>query len=387
MPLLPTNNSRPSLPYEPEQSLPNNQRFDLLGKKPPTAEMLDAEFNALMDDINRLAQGINEVEAGSIPGSSDILNANKLLKTDGQGNLSFVLVNAAQLAPNAVVEASLSSQSVTTPKIGDGAVTSAKLANTSVQTRHLQEGSVATDKLADRVITSPKIASESVQRQHLVAYAVDTDELADNAVTTEKLAALAVTAEKVALSAVTTDKIANLAVTNPKVALKAIQTTNIDSQGAASGSVLVSQGSGNTTFQKIGSSSVDGSLITRGAVLGSSDGYTLAPQFLPVFSVFENLGPPSFGQWRGYNIRRVVIGGSGAPTPYSLRITFNGGYDPDEYDRYWLWNPGAYYSFHFRGDPSYPSHLPKNCDLIIPLNGPSNNKFILYYYPEGNRDS
>ena len=383
---LPTNKSRPSLPYEPEQSLPNNQRFDLLGKKPPTAEMLDAEFNALMDDINLLAQGINEVEAGSIPGSSDILNANKVLKTDGQGNLSFVLVNTAQLAPNAVVEASLSSQSATTSKLGDGAVTSAKLANTSVQTRHLQDASITTDKLADRVITSPKLASESVQTQHLVAYAVNTDELADNAVTTEKLSALAVTAEKVALSAITTDKMANLAVTNPKVALKAIQTINIDSQGASSGDVLMSQGSGNTSFRKISSSSFDGSLMSRGAVLGSSDGYSLAPQFLPVFSIFENLSSP-FGQWMGYNIRRVVFGGSAAPTPYSLRITFNGGYDPDLYKRFSLINPGAYYSFHFRGDPTYPSHLPTNCDLIIPLNGPSNNKFILYYYPEGNRDA
>ena len=67
---LPTNKSRPSLPYEPEQSLPNNQRFDLLGKKPPTAQMLDAEFNAVTDDINLLAHAINEVEAGNIPGWS-----------------------------------------------------------------------------------------------------------------------------------------------------------------------------------------------------------------------------------------------------------------------------------------------------------------------------
>ena len=59
---LPTNKN-PNLPYTPDQSLPNNQRFGLLGRRPPTAEMLDAEFNALTDDVNKLAQGINEVQS------------------------------------------------------------------------------------------------------------------------------------------------------------------------------------------------------------------------------------------------------------------------------------------------------------------------------------
>jgi hypothetical protein len=51
---VPTNNSRPSLPYAPTQSLPNNARFDILTttQRPPSAEMLDAEFNALTDDVN-----------------------------------------------------------------------------------------------------------------------------------------------------------------------------------------------------------------------------------------------------------------------------------------------------------------------------------------------
>ncbi len=93
---LPTNNSRPNLPYPPDQSLPNNQRFGLLGRRPPTAEMLDAEFNALTDDVNKLAQGINEVQAGTIPGSNNPLNAQKVLKTDGQGTLSFTLINSNQ---------------------------------------------------------------------------------------------------------------------------------------------------------------------------------------------------------------------------------------------------------------------------------------------------
>ena len=88
---VPINNSRPSLPYAPTQSLPNNTRFGILTttQRPPTAEMLDAEFNALTDDVNMLAAAINDVQAGSIPGANDPLNANKVLKTDGANNLSW----------------------------------------------------------------------------------------------------------------------------------------------------------------------------------------------------------------------------------------------------------------------------------------------------------
>jgi hypothetical protein len=288
------------------------------------------------------------------------------------------------MSPNSIVEAALSPQSVTTQKIGDGSITSAKLAGESVQTRHIQAYAVETDELANKAVTTEKIADLAVGSEQIDLQAVTTEKLADRAVTTAKIANAAVSTLQLGLGAVTHNEIASLAVTNPKVALKAIRDANVDSQNSARGLVMMAQGSGNTTFQKIGSPSLDGSLVTRGAVLGSVDGSTIAPQFLPVFSIFENLSSP-FGEWMGYNIRRVVFGGSGSPTPYSLRITFNGGYDPDIYTRFSLINPGAYYSFFFRGDPDYPSQYPSNCDLIIPLNGPSNNKFTIYYYPEGNR--
>jgi hypothetical protein len=238
---LSTNNSRPSLPYEPEQSLPNNQRFDLLGKKPPTAEMLDAEFNSLQDDINTLAGAINEVEAGNIPGANDPLNAQKVLKTDGQGNLSFTLVNSAQLTPNAVVEASLSPQSVTTVKIGDGAVTSVKLANESVQSRHLVAYAVNTDELADHAVTTEKLGLASVQ----------TAVLGDSAVTTTKIANSAVTTDKVAAAAVTADKIQANAVTAAKIADQSLPPSKIMSGTAPVNSVLTVTSPGNSSFAAV----------------------------------------------------------------------------------------------------------------------------------------
>ncbi len=235
---LPTNNSRPSLPYVPDQSLPNNQRFGLLGKRPPTAQMLDAEFNSLQDDVNRLAHGINEVQAGNIPGSDDPLNANKVLKTDGQGTLSFTLINSNQVAAGAVVEAALAVQSVTTPKIGDGAVTSSKLT----------DGSVQTGKIADRAVTNTKIADLAVETVKINLQAVTTEKIADGAVTTAKIANAAVITQKIAASAVTANEIAPNAVTAAKIADQSLPPSKIMPGTAPVNSVLTVTTPGNSTF-------------------------------------------------------------------------------------------------------------------------------------------
>lgn len=169
MPLLPTDNSRPDLPYVPAQSLPNNARFNILTttKRPPTAEMLDAEFNALTDDVNMLAKGINDVQVGSIPGSDVELNANKLLKTDGEGNLSWTLITNTELEPGAVKERGLAERSVTEKKIDDGAVTNAKLSTGAVETLQIADGAVKTEKIEDKAVTTEKIEDKAVTTQKL----------------------------------------------------------------------------------------------------------------------------------------------------------------------------------------------------------------------------
>ena len=230
---VPINNSRPSLPYAPTQSLPNNARFDILTttQRPPTAEMLDAEFNALMDDVNMLAVAINDVQAGSIPGSDDPNNANKLLKTDGAGNLSWTLVTNAELAPSAVVEQALALQSVTTAKIGDAAVTNAKLSL----------GAVTTDKIDINAVTSEEIAPN----------AVITAKLSDNAVTTPKLADLVITQGKLANSSVGTTQLIDANVTTTKIANNAVTAAKLSSSGAAVGTVATSGAGSSVSWSAI----------------------------------------------------------------------------------------------------------------------------------------
>lgn len=156
---LETNNSRPNLPYQPKKSLPNNARFDLLTKtkRPPTAAMFDAEFNAIIDQINILADAINKVQAGSIPGSDAQENADKVLKTDGNGNLSWVKVTDQEMDDAAVTTRVLSDQSVTTDKMGDGAITHEKLAQGSVKGINIEDETIENEKLALNTITFNKL--------------------------------------------------------------------------------------------------------------------------------------------------------------------------------------------------------------------------------------
>lgn len=157
---LPTNYSRPSLPYQPLQSLPNDQRFVILTtlQQPPTAEMFDAELNAVMDKINILAGAINGVVAGNIPGSDNPDNAGKFLVTDGAGNLSFIFVGSDNISAGAISTLLLQDQAVIRAKIGNGAVGTLQLA----------EGAVTPDILADGAMTGNKIPPGSLPLSKLV---------------------------------------------------------------------------------------------------------------------------------------------------------------------------------------------------------------------------
>ncbi len=114
---IPTNNSRPAIPYNPEQVLPNHNRYGALGKFPPTAQQLDGDFNGMVDLINTLAGAINDASAGIFPGADNPLNADKLPTTDGEGNISWTHITPFNITENAVQ----------TRHIADGAVTTAKI--------------------------------------------------------------------------------------------------------------------------------------------------------------------------------------------------------------------------------------------------------------------
>lgn len=245
---VPTNNSRPPLPYQPQQSLPNNTRFDLLQSRPPTAAMLDAEFNALTDDVNMLAKAINEVQAGNIPGAGNPINAHKLLKTDGASNISWTFVTNNELEANAVTTVKINDGAVISAKIGAGAVTALKLANNSVSTHNVLDGSLTAIKLADDAVTTAKIVDGNVTTAKLEVGAVTAEKMAADSVDTTNLIDSAVTEVKIFNGAVTTDKIADATVTAAKVGLLAVDATKISSGNAVADTVLTADGAGKAAF-------------------------------------------------------------------------------------------------------------------------------------------
>ena len=222
-------------------------------------------------------------------------NNHELLKSDGNGNLSWTTVGADNLATNAVITASITDASVTTPKIADDAVTAAKildggvgtsaLANNAVTLAKLEQGtssndgkflranngadptfetisstpadgSITTDKLASNAVTNSKIANGHITSAKLDTYAVtnvkiandavSTAKIADDAITTAKLAADAVTASELANGIVDQHKLASNAVTNVKIADDAVDEANLKvSNSPTNGYVLTAQ-SGNT---------------------------------------------------------------------------------------------------------------------------------------------
>lgn len=145
---LPTNNSRPAIPYVPTQVLPNYDRYESLGQFPPTAQQLDGDLNKMIDLINTLSDEINHVVVGALPGADDPLNANSLMTTDGAGNISWVKAASANL--------------------DDGAVTTVKIANAAITSEKIQPQAVDTDQLAISAVTTPKIANKNVTLGKLI---------------------------------------------------------------------------------------------------------------------------------------------------------------------------------------------------------------------------
>lgn len=146
---LPTNNSRPAIPYNPEQVLPNHNRYEALGKFPPTAKQLDGDFNGIIDLINVLAQAVNAASAGIFPGADNPLNADRLPTTDGQGNISWTHITPFNLTDNAVQ----------TRHIVDAAVTPGKI----------QPQAVGTNQLAERAVTIAKVNSANAAPGEVMA--------------------------------------------------------------------------------------------------------------------------------------------------------------------------------------------------------------------------
>jgi len=150
---------RPKIPYN-NQSLPYDNRYTKAQSKgkPVQGQDLDGDINFIIDSLNELFDEIQAIVAGNIPGSSDLINANKLLTTGGAGNLSWINIGTDNIEDGAITENKIGNQEVTTDKLGDGAVTSVKIT----------DGEITENKYANDSIVGNKIKAATIYLTKLV---------------------------------------------------------------------------------------------------------------------------------------------------------------------------------------------------------------------------
>lgn len=113
-----------------------------------------------------------------------------------------VLVQSRDIQNGAIQSRHISSEAVTTDKIGDG----------EVKSRNIATEAVTTDKIGDREVKARNIAKE----------AVTTEKIADEAITGDEIEGNSIKYGKIANDAVQTRNIKDRNVTSPKIALNAI---------------------------------------------------------------------------------------------------------------------------------------------------------------------
>lgn len=214
---------RPTLPYN-NVSLPNSNRYTALSNsgtpRPPTAEMVDADINYLVDTANILEEQINDVEAGAIPGSNNPNNANRLLTTDGDPDdptLSWIKVGQNQYEDGSIPTVALANQAVTSDKIQLGSIVNNLIA----------PNAIGTDNIINENITSAKLAASSVINSKIAPLAITESQLAENIIGPTRLAPLAVTTPKLADNCVTTAKISDESISTGKLVESAVTTTKL----------------------------------------------------------------------------------------------------------------------------------------------------------------
>ena len=137
------------------------------------------------------------------------------------------IINTFNIVNGAVTNAKLATDSVSTIKILDLAVTTNKIDNLAVTTAKLDTNAVTTAKILDLNVTTSKIAADAVTTAKILDLNVTTAKINNLAVTDAKLATDSVITSKILDLNVTTAKINNLAVTDAKLAANSVITSKI----------------------------------------------------------------------------------------------------------------------------------------------------------------
>lgn len=317
---------RPQLPYD-NQSLQNDDRFQVLTRTlgaPPTDIMIDSELNYLLDGLNTLDQDIQGVVAGTIPGANVPANANLLVTTDGNGNLSWVPVTNENCQDGSISGTKLIDSSVTEVQIANGAITNDKMAGNAIGTNNLIDLSVTTNKLGGLAVTNAKLAALSVDSTKIQINAIRTGHIQDFAITTAKIANQQVTAAQIANNTITAAQIANQTITETQMANNSIGTNQLVDASV--------------TLPKIGAGVLTPAAVKADQITGTSTTVYTNPavqQYHPssckFYCSFLGFNPGTNAPTEGYNVTSVTMNSDGnwtinftvpfTTTTYAVNVT------------------------------------------------------------------
>jgi hypothetical protein len=247
-------------------------------------QYVDDKINAL--DVDNLEPGDAGYDANKshINGFGPDKTLATLTETDGKIAATFqsILVDTANIKPDAVQSAQIADDAVTSDKIKEGevktaniadsAVTTAKINDSAVNTAKIDDSAVTTAKINDGAVTTAKIDVGAVTSEKIGEGEVKTINIDDEAVTTAKIDDSAVTTAKINDSAVTTAKINDSAVTADKIDAGAVTTAKIADDAVTSGKIKEGEvkttniADGAVTTDKLDTGAVTSEKIAEGEV-------------------------------------------------------------------------------------------------------------------------
>ena len=179
--------------------------------------------------------GGSDDRAIGLPTTGDLNIVNTGTAIDFQ--IKDLIIETGDIANNAIINEKIASGAVQSNSIEDGAITSEDLATGAVETSNILDATILTEDIADEAITTEKIASGAIQAGDIQDGAIGTGQLLDGdiqtidindqAVTSAKIANGTIVNEDISTGAVQSNSIEDGAIVSEDIAGGAVESSNI----------------------------------------------------------------------------------------------------------------------------------------------------------------
>lgn len=261
---LPTTLQRPVLPFTPTNVSGPTDRYTALGDIAPRPEPLDADLNCIYQLLADTNTAVNGVAAGILPGADEEINDNHFPTTDGEGNISWTLVQNQHMDDNCCDTRNYLEASITPEKLQP--IPGSKLTSNSVPDSAIAAmngGKLTNASVDDTKITAlngSKLTNLSVADGKIIG------------MSGAKLTALSV--PDAAIIGMNGSKLTNLSVATAALANTSVTAPKINSGAAAAGTVLTAGAGTSAAFSPLpfkGIKQIQSTVINESArVMGAS---------------------------------------------------------------------------------------------------------------------